>query len=130
MATWERHGVQSTVRYGRRVSAAPDPKRLGGLAWTRRTRGRLTRTERRRLLGALAAAQLENVAGRLRLALGRRHPRASEVDVASFTPPDSRLARESEKACDEQPSSIAAGCRSPRGWRPSMTSGACSDRPA
>jgi hypothetical protein len=60
------------------------------------------------LLGALAVAQLENVAGRVRLALGRRNPRASEVDVASFAPPDSRLAREAESACEEQPSSIAA----------------------
>lgn len=96
------------MRYRRRVPAAPDPNRLGGLAWTRRTQGRLTRAERRRLLGALATAQVENAAGRVRLALGRRNPRASEVDVANFTPPDSRLAREAEIACDEQPSSIAA----------------------
>jgi hypothetical protein len=60
------------------------------------------------LLGALAAAQFENVAGRVGLALGRRNPRASEVDVASFIPPDSRLAREAEAACDEQPMAIAA----------------------
>ena len=102
------------MRYRRRVSATPDPNRLGGLAWTRRTQGRLTRAERRRLLGALAAAQMENAAGRLRLALGRRNPRAGEVDVTSFTPPDSRLAREAENACDEQPSSIAA--HSVRTW--------------
>jgi hypothetical protein len=90
------------------VRPRPDPNRLGGLAWTRRTHGRLTRTERRRLLGAVAAAQLENAAGRLRLALARRNPRAGEVDVASFMPPDSRLAREAEAACEEQPPSIAA----------------------
>jgi len=53
-------------------------------------------------------AQFENAAGRLRLALGRRNPRASEVDVAGFLPPDSRLAREAETACEEQPASIAA----------------------
>jgi hypothetical protein len=60
------------------------------------------------LLGALATRQFENVAGRARLALGRRNPRASEVDVASFIPPDSRLAREAEVACDEQPAMVAA----------------------
>jgi hypothetical protein len=56
----------------------------------------------------LAAAQLENAAGRLALALRRRNPRASQVDVKSFIPPDSRLAREAEVACEEQPASIAA----------------------
>jgi hypothetical protein len=60
------------------------------------------------LLGALAASQFQNVAGRVRLALGRHSPRASEVDVASLSPPDSQLAREAEVACEEQPASIAA----------------------
>lgn len=91
-----------------RVPAAPDPNRLGGLAWTRQTRGRLSAAERRRLLGAIVAGQVQNALGRARLALGRRHPRASAVDAASFAPPDSRLAREAEKACTEQPASIAA----------------------
>jgi hypothetical protein len=86
----------------------PNPERTGGLAWTRRTGGRLSGAERRRLLAAVAAAQFENAAGRARLALGRRHPRAGEVDVRSFTPPDSRLAREAEEAGEEQPPTVAA----------------------
>ena len=86
----------------------PDPTRIGGLAWTRRTRGRLSSAERRRLLVATAAGQVENALGRVRLALGRRNARAEEIDVASFVPPDSRLAREAEAACAEQPQAIAA----------------------
>jgi hypothetical protein len=42
------------------------------------------------------------------MAIGWRHPRAAEVDVASFTAPDSRLAREAEAACTEQPAAVAA----------------------
>lgn len=56
----------------------------------------------------MAASQVENALGRAKIALGRRHPRAGEVDVTTFIPPDSRLAREAETACDEQPASIAA----------------------
>jgi hypothetical protein len=90
------------------MTLRPDPDRIGGLAWTRRTAGSLSRAERRRLLAAVTLAQFENAVGRLRLALGRRHPRAGEVDVSSFTPPDSRLAREAEQACEEQPAAIRA----------------------
>lgn len=86
----------------------PDPDRIGGLAWTRRTVGRLSAAECRRLLVAVAVGQFENAVGRARLALGRRHPRAGEVDVRTFVPPDSRLAREAEQACAEQPAMIAA----------------------
>jgi hypothetical protein len=59
-------------------------------------------------LSAVAVAQFENLAGRVLLALGRRNPRAHDVDVRAFTPPDSRLAREAEQACAEQPAAIAA----------------------
>lgn len=84
-----------------------DPQRLGGLSWTRRTGGRLTGAERRRLLAAIAVGQFENAVGRLKLTLGRLPERAREVDVTAFTPPDSRLAREAEAACAEQPAPIA-----------------------
>ncbi len=85
----------------------PDPERLGGLAWTRRSGGRLTGGERRRLLAAIAKGQAENLIGRAKLALGRLPAGARDVDVRSFEPPDSRLARDAEEACAEQPDSIA-----------------------
>jgi len=86
---------------------AADPERLGGLAWTRRTRGRLTAAERRRLLAAIAVGQWENILGRAKLVLGRLPVGAADVDVSRFRPPDSLLAREAEAACAEQPASIA-----------------------
>jgi hypothetical protein len=86
---------------------SPDPERLGGLAWTRRTAGRLTGGERRRLLGEIAKGQAENLLGRVKLALGRLPAGARELDVRTFQPPDSQLARDAEAACAEQPGSIA-----------------------
>lgn len=87
---------------------APDPNRLGGLEWARRTRGTLTPTERRRLIGAIAVSQAVNVVGRVKLALGRLPHGAGSIDVRDFEPPDSRLAREAEAACAEQSDLIAA----------------------
>jgi hypothetical protein len=86
----------------------PDPTRLGGLEWVRRTGGTLTAAERRRLIGAVVQGQAVNVVGRVKLALGRLPAGASSIDVRDFEPPDSRLAREAEAACAEQPDLIAA----------------------
>jgi hypothetical protein len=86
----------------------PDPNRLGGLAWARRTRGRLTAAERRRLIAAIAVSQVANIFGRVKLALGRLPQGASHIDVRDFQPPDSRLAREAEAACAEQLPLLAA----------------------
>lgn len=86
----------------------PDPDRLGGLGWTRRTHGRLTPPERRRLIAAIALGQFENAVGRVKLALGRVPAGAREVDVRTFAAPDSRLARAAEEACAEQPVAVAA----------------------
>jgi hypothetical protein len=88
--------------------AVPNPNRLGGLEWVRRTRGNLTAAERRRLLGAIAVGQAVNIVGRVKLALGWLPEGASDIDVRDFQPPDSRLAREAEAACAEQPELIAA----------------------
>lgn len=79
-----------------------DLNRLGGLEWTRKTSGALTGRERRRLLGALARAQYQNLIGRIKLATGRRPVRAAGIDVDSFEPPDSSLARDAEQTCLEQ----------------------------
>lgn len=84
----------------------PDPQRLGGVAWTRRTGGRLTRAERRRLVAAIALGQWENAVGRVKLALGRRPAAAARVDLNTFTVPDSTFAREAEQACAELPATL------------------------
>jgi hypothetical protein len=86
---------------------SPDPERLGGLAWARRTGGRLTGAERRQLLAAIAKGQAENLLGRAKLALGWLPAGARQIDARTFQPPDSRLARDAEEACAEQPPSIA-----------------------
>jgi hypothetical protein len=85
------------------MAGRPDPERLGGLGWARRTNGRLTSAERRRLLGEIAKGQAVNLAGRAKLALGRVPAAAQEIDAREFAPPDSALAREAEQACAEQP---------------------------
>jgi hypothetical protein len=92
----------------------PDPERLGGLGWTRRTSGRLNGRERRRLLAEIAKGQADNLLGRLKLALGRLPDGAGDVDAKAFEAPDSRLARDAEAACAEQPDSIAGHSR--RTW--------------
>ncbi len=84
----------------------PDPQRVGGLAWAQRTKGRLTATERRRLLGPITAAMGTYVAGRIRAATGRVPAGARNLDAGALTPPDSALARTAEAACTEQPPSI------------------------
>ncbi len=84
----------------------PDFGRLGGLEWTQRTGGNLTRRERARLLGAIAAGQVDFTLGRIKQLTGRLPAGAKSVDAASMAPPDSALAREAERACAEQGESI------------------------
>ncbi len=80
----------------------PDPDRLGGIGWARRTRGTLTPRERRRLLGETLRGQAAYLAGRFKLATGRIAPGARDIAVADFRPPDSALSRSAEEACREQ----------------------------
>lgn len=84
----------------------PDPQRLGGLAWVRRTGGQLSRAERRHLLRAVAVGQWENAVGRAKLALGRLPAAAARVDLSTFQAPDSKFAREAEDACAEMPPAL------------------------
>jgi hypothetical protein len=88
------------------TTGAPNRRRLGGLEWARRTGGRLTAAERRRLLAAVALGQWENALGRTKLALGRLPAGAGNVDLETFTVPDSRFAREAEQACAELPAAL------------------------
>jgi hypothetical protein len=88
------------------ASSNPDPQRLGGIGWARRTQGRLTSRERGRLLAAIALGQWENLLGRAKLSLGRLPPGAANVDLGAFTVPDSVCAQEAEQACAELPTAL------------------------
>lgn len=77
-----------------------DPGGQGGIGWLEATQGRSTAAEQRRLVGVILRAQVDNVAGRVRLALGCRPgslPGVGDLPV----PPDSVLARAAEAACLE-----------------------------
>jgi hypothetical protein len=80
----------------------PDPSRVGGIGWLEATNGTLTGSERRRLLAAIARGQAAALAGRVKVAVGRRPDRIAPVPA----PPDSALARAAIEACAEQPSSV------------------------
>jgi hypothetical protein len=88
------------------AATLPDPQRLGGLGWARRTGGRLSPAERRRLLVATAVGQWTNAVGRIKLALGRIPEAAARVDLQTVRVPDSTFAREAEAACAELPASL------------------------
>jgi hypothetical protein len=76
------------------------------MGWARRTGGRLTASERGRLVAAIALGQWENLLGRAKLALGRLPAGAANVDLDTFTVPDSPFAREAEQACAELPAAL------------------------
>ncbi len=98
--------MSTAARSAADARSSPDPQRLGGIGWARRTGGRLSSRERARLIAAVAVGQWENVLGRVRLALGRLPEGAARVDVETFTVPDSRFAQEAERACAELPGSL------------------------
>lgn len=89
------------------VMAKVDPDRLGGLGWVHRTNGLLSRSERVRLLVAIARSLLPIAAGKARSAIGWIPERAREVDAREFAPPTSRVAREAEDACALLPGGLA-----------------------
>jgi hypothetical protein len=82
----------------------PDPERVGGLGWARRTKGALTAAERRRLFVAIARGQAENTVGQIKLRLGRASRGADEMP----DPPDSAFALDVQELCDDQPPTIRA----------------------
>jgi hypothetical protein len=100
----------SSVAPASRGLSTPDPQRLGGLAWARRTRGWLSGAERRRLLAAIALGQWQNALGRAKLALGWLPARAASADLDTFAVPDSAFARESERACAELSAALQGHC--------------------
>ena len=76
--------------------------RVGSYEWARSTGGALTKTERRRMLGAVARSYHRLVVDRASLALGRTPAAARDYDAEALAPPDSKLCREAESACAEQ----------------------------
>lgn len=88
------------------AAGTPDPNRLGGVSWVRRTGGELSSAERRRLILATAVGQWANAVGRVKLALGRIPAAAARVDLSTFRVPDSQFARDAEEACAELPATL------------------------
>ena len=81
----------------------PDPDRLGGIGWARRTNGNLTSAEKRRLLGEIVKGQGQALAGRIKIVTGRVPKHVAELDdPALLAPPDTAWARTAEEACREQ----------------------------
>ena len=81
----------------------PDPDRLGGIGWARRTNGNLTSAEKRRLLGEIVKGQGQALVGRIKIVTGRVPTHVAELDDPTLlAPPDSAWARAAEAAADEQ----------------------------
>jgi hypothetical protein len=85
---------------------APPCRNLGGvlgeigtLAWTRRTNGLLSRTERLRYVAQAARAQAGAAAPLLAFRLGRGARRQAAIDEDGLRIPDSRLAQEAIEEC-------------------------------
>jgi hypothetical protein len=95
------------------MTNAPDPERLGGIGWARRTNGNLTRAEKRRLLGEIVRGQGQALAGRIKIVTGRVPKHVAELDDAALlAPPDSAWVKAAEEACQEQsPATIGHGYR-------------------
>ncbi|MEU0505638.1 HD domain-containing protein [Nocardia sp. NPDC005998] len=83
------------------MTMRPDPERLGGLAWGRRTGGALSPAERRLLRAQAAREFAAFLAGSVRTIIGRVPAAARGIDVATFQPPDSALTRQTEEAAAE-----------------------------
>lgn len=101
----------SSSRRCETVSPHPDPERIGGLEWTRRTSGRLTRREQLRLLTSIVNSQRDYFLHRLRRDRPSLAARPSDREIR---PPDSRFAREVEAAAAEQSPAIIG--HSYRSW--------------
>jgi hypothetical protein len=98
---------RATKSQGGPMDVPVDPDRLGGIGWLERSRGHLTRADRRRLLGAILDNHARHARGLVRLVGGRRP--SGHAGTILPDPPDSRLARAAEQAClVELPQALAA----------------------
>ena len=77
------------------------PPEFGTLAWALASGGNLTGRERRRLLLPILRTTVAYTSERLRRAIGRRPARTATLDLDRLSWPDTKLAREAERACRE-----------------------------
>lgn len=82
--------------------SAPTHPPLGGLTWSRLTRGNLSSGERRRLLTPILQTTTHYAAGRLRMALGLHRPPRGGLDLDTLRWPESAIARAAEEACHDE----------------------------
>lgn len=87
---------------------SPDPPEFATLAWALASGGNLTARERRSLLLPILRTTVVYTTGRLRRALGLRPARRATLDLERLRWPDSKLAREAERACHETLSAAMA----------------------
>ncbi len=81
---------------------------MGTLAWTRETRGILSRRDRLAFLGQGCLYVLATLPWELRRALGIERRRLARVEPASLEPPDSAASREAERLVGEEISPMVA----------------------
>ncbi len=81
---------------------------FGTLAWALASGGNLTGRERRSLLAPILRTTVSYTVERLRRALGRRPARTATLDLERLRWPDTKLAREAERACHETLSAAMA----------------------
>jgi hypothetical protein len=72
---------------------------IGSLAWTRRTNGLLTRSERRRYVAAALREQMRSAAPMLAYRLGRGARRQASIDEHDLRIPDSKVALDAVEEC-------------------------------
>ena len=87
----------------RPLPALPDPHRVGGTNWAKRTGARLRARDRAWMAPVAIATQVRNTAQRQRPRL-----RTPTIDESALTAPDSHLVREAEAAALEQPRALLA----------------------
>lgn len=76
--------------------------RLGSLAWSERTGGRLSGAETRQLLAPLARAHAVNAVGRTAMALGLHSGRRAQVPERALRTPSSALTRTAEQIAHQR----------------------------
>lgn len=83
-----------------------DASRVGTLAWSKRTNGQLSSTERRQLLAPLARAHVHNLVGRTAMALHVNSGRRAAAPCRPSAVPSSALTRAAEEQARQRLSPV------------------------